>query len=218
MVCLGISGTVTSLFPHLAGAKLAPEYASFEAQAKEAEFWETPPWAADAILRAELLTPRVWDPCCGKGVISDAALRAGYKVLSTDLHDWGYDRLHDSRANANFLDCLLPQGGLDQCEFTIFMNPPFSKAVEFVEQAQALGARKIVCFQRFAWFESDTRYAFWRGNPPQRIYVCADRATCWLGSVPPEDRTSGTTTAHAWFVWERGQPAGPLTWHVRKRK
>ena len=35
-------------------------------------------------------------------------------------------------------------------DYTIFMNPPFSKAVEFVEKAIALGARKIVCFQRFA--------------------------------------------------------------------
>ena len=37
---------------------------------------------------------------------------------------------------------------------TVFMNPPFSRAEEFVSYAQALGARKIICFQRQAWRES----------------------------------------------------------------
>ena len=207
---------MTSLFPYLADAKLSAGFATFEEQAKDAEFWETPPWAADAILRAELLTPHVWDPCCGAGIVSDAAQRAGYMTVSNDLHDWGYE--FAEATDRDFLLTTEPPTCFERGAFTVFMNPPFSLAVEFVKHALELGARKTVCFQRFAWWESDERQSFWSAMRPQRICVCADRATCWLGSIPPEDRTSGTTVAHAWFVWEYGQPAGPLTGHVSKRK
>ena len=205
---------MTSLFPYLENAVLSDGFATFEEQAKAAEFWETPPWAADAILRAELLTPYVWDPCCGAGIVSEAASRAGYSVLSTDLHTWGYGAADET--GRDFLASALPPR-FEAGAFAVFMNPPFSLAVEFVKHARALGARKIVCFQRFAWWESDERQSFWDSMRPQRIYVCADRATCWLGSIPPEERKGGSPAANAWFIWESGQPPGPITGHVRKR-
>ena len=208
---------MTSLFPYLEDAALSNGFATFEEQAKAAEFWETPPWAADAILRAELLTSNVWDPCCGAGIISEAAKRAGYAVVSGDLHDWGYAGIDTDQMGWSFLDFSMAPSGLHPGAFTVFMNPPFSMAVEFVNLALRLGARKVVCFQRFAWYESDERQPFWEATRPQRIYACADRATCWLGSVPAEERKGGTPATNAWFVWEHGQPAGPLTGHVRKK-
>jgi len=90
------------------------------------------------------------------------------------------------------------------------MNPPFSKACAFVDKARTLGARKVVCFQRQAWRESDTRRAWWEANPPARVWVCGNRATCWLVTVPPEERGSGTPVAHAWYVWERGHRGAEL--------
>lgn len=203
-----------TLFPYLADAALTDGFATLEEQAKAAEFWETPPWAADAILRSELLTQNVWDPCCGAGIVSEAAVRAGYTVLSTDLHCWGYGAA--DRTGDDFLQSPLP-ARFEPGAFTVFMNPPFSLAVEFVRHALRLGARKIVCFQRFSWWESDERQSFWHECRPHRIYACADRATCWLGTVPAEERKGGTPATNAWFVWEHGQPAGPLTGHVRKK-
>lgn len=206
-----------SLFPYLENAILSSEFASLEDQAKAAEFWETPPWAAEAILRAELLTNAVWDPCAGAGIVSESARRAGYGVYSTDLYDWGYAGLDQSMTGMSFMHFLDPPAALQRGQFTVFCNPPFSLAVQFVRHALQLGARKIVCFERFAWWESNDRRDFWAAHPPQRVYVCGDRANCWLGSIPPEERTGGSPTAHAWFVWEAGQPAGPLTGHVWKR-
>lgn len=205
---------MTSLFPYLEDAVLSDGFATLDEQAAAAEFWETPPWAADAILRAELLTRQVWDPCCGAGIISEAALRAGYEVLSTDLYDWGYADLDREWVGRSFLD-MRPSRFSDR-PFTAFFNPPFSMAVDFVRHAYRLGARKIVCYQRFAWWESNDRRPFWPELRPQRVYVCGDRATSWLGTIPPEERTGSNPKAHAWFVWEHGQPAGPLLWHVWK--
>jgi len=182
-----------------------------EALAREAECFETPEWAVEAILAAELLTGVVVDPCCGTGVMTRLAAREGYNAHGFDKFDWGYgvtgvDFLEDNR-----FDGLIPNQ-------TVFMNPPFKHAVAFVNKALAFDARKIVAFQRLAWFESDIRTEFWEALPPQRIYLMAQRASCWRVDIPPEKRRGGTPTAHAWFVWERGQPRGPIIKRLHKPK
>ena len=177
--------------------------------AKQAECFETPEWAAKAILDVEIFTQNVVDPCCGAGVLSKAAKKAGYGVVAFDLHDWGH--------HPGGIDFLEDVRGTYSVEgATVFMNPPFSLAVEFVERCFELGARKVVAFQRFAWWESQKRTDFWAKYPPNRIYVCADRASCWRIDIPPEERNSGTPTAHAWFVWEKGNPAGTIVGRLSK--
>lgn len=177
-----------------------------EETARRLEAFETPQWAIDAILNVELLTPTVIDPCCGRGVMTKLARACGYDARPIDVHDWGYP--------CEIGDFLILDGPTDpewqELGFTVFMNPPFSLAEQFVLRAKEIGARKIVCFQRFAWWESQGRKTFWDRHPPNRIYICGDRASCWRFDIPKEDQKSGTTTAHAWFVWERGHPPGPV--------
>ncbi|MCF8483321.1 MAG: hypothetical protein K9H25_23095 [Rhodospirillum sp.] len=194
---------MTGLFGHLEDAQIAPRYASLEEQARAAECFETPPWAAAQILRVELLTRRVVDPCCGTGVLSEAARAAGYEVESWDLHNWGYQGTEWIGRDFLAVDQVLP-------EFSVFMNPPFSLACDFVDHARRLGARKILAFQRYAWRESDTRRRWWAKNPPTRVWLCGDRANCWRFDIPPERRQGGAPTAHAWFVWEVGHKGAEL--------
>lgn len=178
------------------------------------EHYETDQWAAEAILEVEMLTRTVVDPCCGTGVLTKAARSTGADALPYDIHDWGFEgtRINDWLQRAPF----------SLHNTTVFMNPPYSKAREFVEAAILYGARKIITFQRFAWYESGRRRNFWDGAPPNRIYVCGDRATCWRHDVPPEDRLDengrekSSPTANAWYVWERGHPVGTLTGRIYK--
>lgn len=161
------------------------------------------------------MPPKIIDPCVGTGVIADIAAEAGYNVRGQDIHDWGWkgtvvkDFLANKTATAQRPDlgCM--------------MNPPFSLAEDFVKMALQIGARKILCFQRFAWWESQDRRNFWLDYPPNRIYVCGDRATCWRHDLPKDaagnrydpvtqKKLAGSSTAHAWYVWERGQPRGTL--------
>jgi hypothetical protein len=191
---------------------------------KELEHFVTPEWAVEAILKREILTPMVFDPCMGCGVLVRAARTAGYCVEGMDIYQWG-----GVQFVADFLALTRGsgEGQIDLEGYTVFMNPPFSKACEFVEKAFELGARKVVCFQRFAWRESGGRKDFWTKYPPNRIYICGDRADCWrydLHLLPKEKRINpksgkvmaGTPTAHAWFVFERGQPQGTLLGHIYK--
>ena len=101
----------------------------------------------------------------------------------------------------------------DYSNRTVIMNPPFSLAEDFVLKAQALGARKIICFQRQAWRESATRREFWEQNSPARVWVCGARATCWrfdlLGTEKAEK--GGSPTSNAWYVWEKGHKGAEVT-------
>ncbi|WP_425404607.1 hypothetical protein [Hwanghaeella sp.] len=186
---------------HLVGAQLKPKFATLEEQARFYECFETDPWAAAAILTVEILTAEVLDPCCGTGILVRAAIRAGYDVAANDVCDWGFPR----DTEADFLTHYIDLTGK-----TVFMNPPFSKAGAFVDRAFELNARKVVCFQRYAWFESDDRRKWWERNPPARIWLCGDRAACWRFDIAPQDRNGNPNTAHAWFVWERGHKGGPV--------
>ncbi len=188
-----------------------------EGLAREVECYITPEWAVDAILDVELMTDNILDPCCGTGVLARVAMDHGYRfILSIDKYDWGY-----GDGNMDFLDDPYEvDEDKNRTPLTVLMNPPFSKATQFVEKAFAIGARKIICFQRFAWWESEKRTEFWRQYPPNRIYVCAARATCWRVDLTPEqiNKMGNTTTAHAWFVWEKGHPPGPLVSRLSKKK
>lgn len=178
---------------------------------KKLEHFETPQWAADEILNHEILTNDVIDPCVGTGVLAESAKKRGHAITAIDIHDWGY-RSH--REDFLKLNWIMPPVN----NFTVFMNPPFSLADKFVEKSFELGARKILCFQRFAWWESGGRREWWDKFTPQRIYICGNRASCWRHDIPQEERGRGTPTAHAWFVWEKGQPSGPLVGRIYNPK
>lgn len=200
------------------------------ALAKKAEWYETPVWAAERVLDVELLTPLVVDPCAGRGVLGNALIAKGYdpqNIIETDLNEWPGQ---ESRViapidflGAGYHQRILPMIAGERRDFSVMMNPPFSHATEFVERSLAMGARKILMFQRFSFLESSARRDFWDKYPPARIWLCGDRANCWRGDVPDEDildeggeiitkgkKGRSTPTAHAWFVWERDQP-GSMT-------
>lgn len=180
--------------------------------AKRLEFHETAVWAAQAILRHELLTPVVVDPCAGYRVLGNAAREYDCTVIEYDVYPWS-----DAYQVRDFLTDNKP--GSLWSEVTIFMNPPFSRSVEFIEKCFELNVRKIICFQRLSWTESNDRREFWNRYPPNRKYVCGDRAVSWRGTIPVEKRNVPVSkggagvagpTAFGWYVWERGHPPGTL--------
>ena len=189
--------------------------AELQVKARAAECYETPVWAAEGILDLEDLGPRVVDPCCGLGVLTKAAQARGHTVTAADLYDWGFGLVGVDFLDREY-DAVYQSGG----DFTVFMNPPFSKACEFVERAFALGARKVICFQRFAWYESAGRREFWDTMPCSRIWLCGSRATCWRPDISEEERkeSGGSSTAHAWFIFESGYVGDPIVKRFYKGK
>lgn len=191
------------------------------------EHFETPKWAVDAILKKEILDLFVIDPCCGTGVLSEAAISSGRRVVPIDIAYWNYQKQLFKVDYLKFSRAMLNEymGYCGQVpRFSVFMNPPFSKACDFVKHSLELGAHKVVCFQRFAWWESEKRREFWEKMPPARVYICGNRASCWRHDLAEEMRDNGedpskragTPTAHAWFVWDQFAPSGTQLHHIWK--
>lgn len=176
--------------------------------AGELEGFETDLWAAMRVLDFELMTTKVLDPCVGFWRLADVAIDRGHRVITVDIHQWDEERQPDYIQNFLTLD-------IDLSEFTVFMNPPFSLACEFVDHARSLGARKIICFQRYAWREGainsgKKRGSWWEANPPARIWLCGDRAQCIRFDLRGQ-KLSAPPTAHAFFVWEKGHRGAEIT-------
>lgn len=174
---------------------------------KKLEHYESDNWSPDVILKHERLTDIVVDPCTGSGILAEAAKRRGYDVVAFDIHDWGYP----DTVIQNWLEC----SPLPFEEFSVMMNPPFSKAVQFVKQALKLGAKRVLCYQRFSYWESATRKKFWKDFPPRRVYVLGDRGACFRHDISASWRKGRSTpTAHAWFVFDKGYTGETFLDHV----
>jgi hypothetical protein len=201
---------------------------------KDLEAYETDTWAIEAILDVELMTESVMDPCCGTGRMAAAAEARGHRVATLDIHDWSQD-FPEARSPDNLIDFLAVKPPGLEGDHTFFLNPPFSKACEFVDKCKELGARKIIVFQSWSWRSSDRRNAWWLKNPPARIWICIDRATCFRFDVPgtcpvPAEckgkKKAGkcrqcmgsTPTTHAFYVWERGHTGASVICDLRKPK
>src|SRR5262245_44745737 len=53
------------------------------------DLYETPVVATEALLRAEKLPRKLWEPCCGRGAIVNVLRSAGHEVVATDLVNYG---------------------------------------------------------------------------------------------------------------------------------
>lgn len=189
---------------------------------KDLEHYITDRWAAEAILHHVDTKDYIVDPCCGSGVLSDVIKETtSISFLdSYDVYDWGYP----GTERLDFLKELIDPPIID---FTVFMNPPFSKACEFVQRSFDVGASQVICFQRFAWWESRKRKEFWEKYKPSDVYICGDRATCWRHDLPQDDqgnryhpetgnKMASSSTAHAWFVWNKPCSAETKLHHIYK--
>lgn len=165
----------------------------------EDDFFATPPEATRALLRANVLPTRVWEPACGEGHISDVLKAAGHSVVSTTLRDQGY-----GAHGVDFLRCqwlLAP---------AIITNPPFRLADEFVAHALSLAPDVVAMFLRLKYLEGRTRFDTIHSRAPlAHVLVFIERIKFFSGEVDAEDQPGWNTEAFAWFVWKRGHVGAP---------
>ena len=92
----------------------ATSHSSYERAA--GDFYATDPSTVDALEYAGKLPKNktIWECAAGQGDLSEALIKHGYEVISTDLHDRGY-----CKGGTDFLhtkELLAP---------CIFTNPPY---------------------------------------------------------------------------------------------
>jgi hypothetical protein len=167
------------------------------------DLYETPECATLALLHAEKLPKRIWEPACGPGAIVSILRTHGHDVLASDLVDYGDPTCFYRRDF--LLEHKLPNG----CE-CILTNPPFSLAEDFVEHALELCPR-VIMLLRLAFLESERRSCILDTGTLARVHVFRKRLPMnhrhgWEG------RKASSAMAFAWFCWDRSHK-GPPTLH-----
>lgn len=166
-----------------------------EAREKD-DYYPTPPYATEALLRVENFTGRVWEPACGAGDISRAFMAAGHSVESTDLVDRGFGTPR--------IDFLMEQELLAP---NVVTNPPFKMADDFARHALDLGAEKVALLLRINFLEGVTRRDVLQKL--SRVWVFSKRLTMTIGRTDAK----GGMIAYAWYVWDRAHTGKPeLGW------
>ena len=163
-----------------------------------ADFYPTPAYVTEELLKREKFSGDIWEPACGEGHISKILGQQGYKVRSTDIIDYGY-----GESNINFLRdeffARLPKAD------NIITNPPFMYATEFVYRAKEMANNKIALFLKTTFLEGVERYKIFQDQEyPLKIVYQFSRRIAFGNSK------NGGMLAFAWFVWDKDHTGRPV--------
>lgn len=138
----------------------------------------------------------ILEPCAGSGAFLmqlknkfPQALIHANDIESFVYYDCDIGSCSDFLTNKTF--------DLPLSKFSLVVgNPPFSRAVEFVNRALDIGAENVVFLLRQTIEGSKERVEFWRTNKPAYIYSIPDRITF---------KGKGSDSAyHNFYVWKKG--------------
>lgn len=160
------------------------------------DFYPTPPWAVDALLKYETFTGDILEPACGTGNISEKLKAAGFNVISSDIHDYGY-----GTPNVDFFSINTPVDNL-------ITNAPYNQADQFVLHALKITKKKIALLLRLAFLEGARRYEnIYSKTPPTSVLVFTKRLTFNPESIKGNSGSGYVT--YAWFIWDRARSETP---------
>jgi len=92
---------------------------------------------------------------------------------------------------------------LNDNEFSIVANPPFSLALEFIKACMNIGAKYIAMLLRIDFLGSKKRAAFHNANPLTQLLV--------LGQRPSFTGKGTDSYNYAWFVYDKDKaPRAPI--------
>jgi hypothetical protein len=156
-------------------------------KARGFDVYDTPPCAVEALLRAEPLPRKLWEPCAGSGCIVSVLRRHGHDVVASDITTDGIDFLKQRKA---------PPG-----VGAIVTNPPFILAAEFVTHGLEL-VPQVVILERIQFLESDARADLYAAGQLAWVHVFQNRvprmhAAGWAG------KKAAPAMALAWFAFRR---------------
>jgi hypothetical protein len=177
------------------------------------DFYATPSWVTEALLRHVPLRGPVWEPCCGDGAMSGVLAAHGHQVVSTDIADRGF-----GTPGVDFLAC----GAMPPKCRSIVTNPPYGETgtaagqersavamLKFVRHAMALATSvqgQVALLVRLQWIAGQ-RAAELLSSGPFDATIVLNRRIQWFDMGA---QTKNAQHHHAWVVldWKRnsGQP------------
>lgn len=178
-------------------------------QRKDNDFYATPEWATEAILKEIWLDGSILEPAAGQGHIAKV-LKETYpqsEIVCTDLIQreekfgipitGGIDFLHHDYGRK-----------FDN----VITNPPFTLAQEFIEKALSIANDRVVIFAKIQFLEGEKRKSLFDNKALKYVYVFRKRVTPLPnGSAFDENgKPWASTMCFAWFVFEKGNRNEPV--------
>lgn len=165
------------------------------------DYYATDPNALEQLLRYEKFNPYVWECACGAGHLSNVLKNHGYKVMSSDIINRGYDDMQ-------IVDFLSYKPVNSRNDFDIITNPPYKYALDFVKHALEISMEsvKVAMLLRIQFLEGQKRYEFFKENPPKIVYVFSKRVQCAKNGL----FIGSSAVCYAWFIWENGWYGNPI--------
>ena len=160
-----------------------------------------PAWVPERLFAVEIFEGVVWDPAAGIGRIPDAAQRAGYETIATDIVDRGCPNFY------GLVDFLQSDCRIDN----IVCNPPYQDCRAFARQALKLATKKIAMILLGRRLNA----ARWlRETPLARVYLLTPRPSMPPGHVIlAGKKPGGGTQDFVWLIFEHGHAGPPeLRW------
>jgi hypothetical protein len=162
-------------------------------------FYATPAWVTEALLRSVSLPKGIWEPCCGDGAMAEVLKAHGHNVVSTDLIDRGY-----GEGGRDFmLETRLPDGVT-----AIVTNPPYDKQLlpKFVDHALELlrpVGGVLVLLMSVQWKTSATNSKRCRVHAYEASVTLSKRIR-WFPGTKEQPKEN-----HCWLIWDHSRPLGP---------
>jgi len=94
------------------------------------DFVKTPINITEALLKHEKFDGEILEPCCGDGAISEILKNGGYKVISSDMIDYGYGEKKDLFEILDNYD-------------NIITNPPFTQQQTVKKHLLSITKKKL---------------------------------------------------------------------------
>jgi hypothetical protein len=165
---------------------------------QDKNFYPTPAWVTEALLRTVCLPKRIWEPCCGDGAMARVLESHGHHVVATDLVDRGY-----GKGGRDFLmESRLPDGVT-----AIVTNPPYGGALarRVVDHALELMlpvGGMVALLMNVQWQTAKTNSARCRIPAFDASVILTDRIR-WI----PDTDVRGSEN-HCWMVWDFSRTPG----------
>jgi hypothetical protein len=169
------------------------------------DFYATDPKAGyDLCNKLEKLDNVIIDNSVGEGHLLKEFVNNGFKLIGYDIVDRNKIIELDKFVLKDFLELET----IEEKDFSIVMNPPYSKALEFVQKSLDLQREggKVCAFLKIQFLEGKKRRLFFKDNPPVRVWVSSSRIQCVkngnFDKIKEEKQSSAV--CYAWFIWEKG--------------
>ncbi|MGB1214587.1 MAG: hypothetical protein ACPG4X_14580 [Pikeienuella sp.] len=171
------------------------------------DWYVEPAWCVHKLIDAEPFSGIVYDPACGIGTIPNAFISRRIPAVGSDIVNRGPNEVLD------FLDEESPKFGC----VNVVCNPPFSRAVPFIETALDIATMKVAMILPLTFLASQARQPLFTETPVARVYVLSRRPSMPPGEKlnDPDFKSKGGSVDYCWIVWHHGHKGPPtMEWLI----